>query len=352
MKKKVILFLVISVLAIIAVQAVGCSQPSSTTAPSSPSSPSPSASAQNALPVTVVSVIGPLPPLNPGGPNVAVTLKNSSSKPVTSLNASLELNRSFVFNFNVSAASPLASGADVSAKLTLINGGFDGNALYPLTITGTFQDGSSFSFTQQVQIGPVSVPYTGTPVSSPTPSPVTYQNSATVISQNGLSLTVATSAGSYRSGDRISVSINEKNTLAWVNNMPASSAWVIKGLNDGPCGTLNYPFGIAVLQGDFSLDSIASATPLVLYDPNAINSCPMILAGITAYNFQPSSDMAAISTSFNSQPVTMEMSSSLEVSGNWTGAPNAVFTAFTPGVYTLVGGDEWGNVAILHFIVN
>jgi hypothetical protein len=46
---------------------------------------------------------------------------------------------------------------------------------------------------------------------------------------------------------------------------------------------------------------------------------------------------------------------SAEVIGgiNWVGSPpNAVQQYFEPGVYTVVGGDEWGNMVVLHFTVS
>ena len=34
-----------------------------------------------------------------------------------------------------------------------------------------------------------------------------------------------------------------------------------------------------------------------------------------------------------------------------TTASNSQLTNFAPGVYTVVGGDEWGNLIVLHFTV-
>jgi hypothetical protein len=40
----------------------------------------------------------------------------------------------------------------ISAKLTLIGGGFSDNISYPLRLEGTLQDGTTFTYTKQVQI--------------------------------------------------------------------------------------------------------------------------------------------------------------------------------------------------------
>ena len=106
----------------------------------------------NKQPVDVLSVIGPLSPINPGGPIVEITLKNVSSDPVTSLSATLQLNRAFNFNFDVTSSNPLLPDKSISARLTLITGGFSDNISYSLAINGTLQDGEIFSYTKQVQI--------------------------------------------------------------------------------------------------------------------------------------------------------------------------------------------------------
>jgi hypothetical protein len=39
--------------------------------------------------------------------------------------------------------------------------------------------------------------------------------------------------------------------------------------------------------------------------------------------------------------------------GYWTGAaPNATQQNFEPGVYTVVAGDEWGALVVVHFTVS
>ena len=103
-------------------------------------------------PIEIFSVEGPLDPVNPGGPVVGITLKNISSDNIVSLNATLELERTFSFDFDVSAINPLLPGNTIYAEQYFIYGGFAGDALYPLQISGTFQDGTAFAYTEQVMI--------------------------------------------------------------------------------------------------------------------------------------------------------------------------------------------------------
>lgn len=58
----------------------------------------------------------------------------------------------YLFDFEVNNLNPLLSDQIVSDKLSLINGAFSNNNSYPLTITGTLQNGVTFTFTQSVKI--------------------------------------------------------------------------------------------------------------------------------------------------------------------------------------------------------
>jgi hypothetical protein len=62
------------------------------------------------------------------------------------------LDRTFSFDFDVSAINPLLPGNTIYAEQYFIYGGFAGDALYPLQISGTFQDGTAFAYTEQVMI--------------------------------------------------------------------------------------------------------------------------------------------------------------------------------------------------------
>ena len=42
----------------------------------------------------------------------------------------------------------------------------------------------------------------------------------------------------------------------------------------------------------------------------------------------------------------------MTLKGYWTDDSYPKFTYFDPGVYTVLGGDEWGNLALVHFTVS
>jgi len=191
------------------------------------------------------------------------------------------------------------------------------------------------------------------PTSTATYTPITLdQYSSTVISRYGLSLTLSLNSTTYHPGEQISITINEKNILPIENKIHAADEWPVHGLTLTPCGRLNHPFGISILQGYYDAKAVPVIAPLQLFDPNAFYSCPVILAAVS-YDFQPWSDIAAIHTGYGSEPDSINMTAKVTSSGFWTGSrPTATFSNFTPGSYTVVGGDEWGALVILHFTVS
>lgn len=199
--------------------------------------------------------------------------------------------------------------------------------------------------------GTSATPTTTSPTIQPS-TPTTFdQTLVSVTSANGLSLTLSIDSTSYKSGDEVSITIDEKNTLTKDNNITVADLWPAQGLIDGPTGTVNYPFGVSILPGYYDTRSAASIAPLIIYNPNAIYNGPMQLANITSYDFQPSSGMAAIYTKYDSQPTTISMTVIVGTTGSWGNGPLVVYRNFTPGIYTVVGGDEWGALVTLHFVI-
>lgn len=175
-------------------------------------------------------------------------------------------------------------------------------------------------------------------------------SSTSCVSVNDLELSLSLNSTTLQLGQEVSIIIDEQNTLSVANNVSSSQNWPLNGSILGPCGALNYPFGVAIFQGYYSSTNVSTATPLVIYNPTGI-FCPAEFV-ITSYGFQPSSDVAAIFGGCDSNPCyTTEIHMAVNVTGYWTGSPVATLTNFDPGVYTVVGEDEWGALTVLHFLV-
>ncbi len=114
-------------------------------------------------------------------------------------------------------------------------------------------------------------------------------------------------------------------------------------LTRGPCDWLE-PFGIAMFEGNYSLDNIKDGKPISLWAGGTYN-CQMITY-ITGYSWQPSSDKVTETGGLN-YAREMKYHDSF---GGFYGDNNTVHK-FAPGEYTVVAGDEWGHLAMQHFIV-
>jgi hypothetical protein len=227
-----------------------------------------------------------------------------------------------------------------------------------------------------LQLNPTTGVISGTPIIATNPAFVTFMvtdnskkiaskqilmavnvntgNSASSKSVSGLELSLSLDSKTYQSGQQVGIDIDEKNTLSKTNTITSSAKWTISGLGVDPCGPLNYPFGIAVFQGNYTAANISSASPLQIFEPG-IYHCPMILTDISSYVFQPLSDSAAVFQMSESTAVfTAGMNAEFEPAPTGYWASNnvgATFTNFEPGVYTVVAGDEWGAVVVVHFTV-
>jgi hypothetical protein len=180
-------------------------------------------------------------------------------------------------------------------------------------------------------------------------------------SSTGLALGLSLNATTIRSGQTVNFSASEFNTLPAMDNVNASNDWPLRGLSLGLCGTVNEPFGMAVFRGYYDKSNISSASQLMLYPPNAMTSCPAIFSVISRYSFYPDSSKAQIWGSCSPEPCQGDdlsgppISASNKINGFWGGIP--YFQWISPwtlpsGVYTVAAGDEWGQLVLLHFVVN
>jgi hypothetical protein len=167
---------------------------------------------------------------------------------------------------------------------------------------------------------------------------------------SGLQLSLDLNVTDLSSGRAIGATAEELNTgSAPLNISSSSSHWPIRGLAVGPCGTVNYPVGLAVLKGYYGNSNITSGTPLQIFKPGAY-SCPAFLS-IKGFVFQAGSEDATISVG-SCQPgscMTEVVDPSISFGGYWRNGSS--FTSFPSGIYTVVAGDEWGGLSILHFAV-
>ena len=156
------------------------------------------------------------------------------------------------------------------------------------------------------------------------------------------------------------MNVSEFNTLTTYNYIPAVQSWSNANLSLGPCGTFEFPFGIVLYQGHYTNQNISSGTPLTIYTPNANTTsaprpedCPA-KPDVFSYDFAPQSDNAIINLTWagDNTSTTYSLSDSVSILGYWSGSSSAeAFHPLNPGVYTVLAGDEWGNMVLEYVTV-
>ena len=167
----------------------------------------------------------------------------------------------------------------------------------------------------------------------------------------------------------ILVNISDFNIRSTLNNISATGSWPIRNLSAGTCA-FSYPFGIAIFKGNYDLHNISLAKSSIPLFP--IIPCPFGGAPAAYYVFEPNSSLAGIL----SEPVTTSSSNTTTITTQYSYPPKAMsesipitgycckqvtlpncdcytvgYNPFSIGTYTIVGGDEWGNLVTLHFTV-
>jgi hypothetical protein len=186
----------------------------------------------------------------------------------------------------------------------------------------------------------------------------TGNDTSTVKSSNGLSLTLSLDSITYQPGQEITMFVDERNTSSKMNHVPSSSHWPLNGLELGPsypCGILSsyYPFGVAIFQGYYTSSNLSKAIPLNLNEPNVImHGCILKIGHNFAYDFKPLSDIEVLGYgNAISDLNNIVLKDEIDLKGSWTNDSISEFKRFEPGIYTVVAGDEWGALVVLHFTV-
>lgn len=174
----------------------------------------------------------------------------------------------------------------------------------------------------------------------------------------GLELLLSVNSTEIPSEDAINISTWVLNTRPTANNLTAANDWPIHGLTSGLCGQEWYPAGMAVFRGNYVLGNLSDGRPLSLWPlTGCVVELPLVI-NVTSFSFLPKDDIANYSGYFsNALPNATkgESYTRIDLSGtvfaaNGTGFYSSLDSAL-PSNYTLVAGDEWGQITMLHFEV-
>lgn len=180
-------------------------------------------------------------------------------------------------------------------------------------------------------------------------------NAGTVTSLSAFKLNLSTDSDMIGSGQKIGIDISFNNTSPIPLKLKSEDSRPYPGLSLGEeCG-FRSPIGIAILQGYYTEQNMTQgkALPIFGYIYYSV-SCPAGVSSTQSYVFEPASSHAyaiPCDSGGNELPSCggfRNEASHLKVNGTW---PGGKFQPFEAGVYTIIGGDEWGHLTIKHFTV-
>lgn len=177
----------------------------------------------------------------------------------------------------------------------------------------------------------------------------------TVANLSAFKLNLSTDNDMIRSGQKIGIDISFNNTSSIPLKLMAQDSRPYPSLSLGEeCG-FRSSIGIAILDGYYTEQNVTQGKALTIFGSIYAVSCPDDISSIQSYVFEPSSSHAYESFCDSSGN---ELSSCggfdneaahLEINGTWA---DGKIRPFEAGVYTLIGGDEWGDVAVQHFTIS
>lgn len=186
--------------------------------------------------------------------------------------------------------------------------------------------------------------------SSVSTSSTTSQLANTIAAEDtndNLQLRLSLNATIVAPGHAFAISISEFNTLTTTNNVTSANYWALDGLELGPCGhsygPTQGPLGVEVFSGRYTAANVSQAQPLGIY-PSPV-ACPQFIRVITGFYFQPLSDIAFWLPSFGGNGTAV--AGSVTVGSGYPDYSSAG-QPLSPGTYTVVGGDEWGNLLFVY----
>ncbi|MDE1829732.1 MAG: hypothetical protein KGI25_05370 [Thaumarchaeota archaeon] len=158
-----------------------------------------------------------------------------------------------------------------------------------------------------------------------------------------LGLAMSLNSTEIKLGQSMGMDISLTNTSPNTVVLDPEHNWPLRKWSMGPC-LFHLPFGMALMQGYYTTQNMTDGQRLPLY-PTGVYMCKTI--GIVDFVFEPSSTKATIET-YNSTNYPVTMQYHVGFNGYYDGQK---FQSFVPGVYTVVGDDQWGHISIKHFTV-
>lgn len=170
-----------------------------------------------------------------------------------------------------------------------------------------------------------------------------FSSKSSVNSPNGYTLNLALNASRLIPGERLAIDAWINNTGKAINQLPAQKEWPIANVTDAPCGAV-LPIRIGIMNGYYNVENVSLGQFLRLSFASV--SCPATAASGTPQYFlmQPLSSQTILQSSGGVEEFDISISCT---AGGYV--VNSSETRFS-GVFTAVVMDEWGDLALTHFL--
>ena len=170
----------------------------------------------------------------------------------------------------------------------------------------------------------------------------------------GLALELSINSTHIVQDQTIFINVTEYNILTTINNVTATSH-LPPDAYFGPCPSSS-PVGFEIFQGYYTVGNLSTATSLRLYKPGTYN-CPAFFS-YRYFVFQPLSDNNSAFAMYYANSTGPEqcckawqndLTQGFDAKYYWDSSGEEL--TFSPGIYTIMASDEWGQQDLLHFAV-
>jgi hypothetical protein len=163
----------------------------------------------------------------------------------------------------------------------------------------------------------------------------------------GIELTARVAPTNITQGQNISITYGVYNPLSTPFTINVTA---FRNQYLGPCPISQNPDTYYLYAGRVTFSNLAFNTPLYLFNPSVIVSCASSFN--STFVFQPDSYLATVYSAMPAAGFLVNFTSAY--SGYWVRSTgnSYLFSEFTPGEYSVLITDSWGQRALEYFVVS
>ncbi|MCL5068622.1 MAG: hypothetical protein M1368_09770 [Thaumarchaeota archaeon] len=189
--------------------------------------------------------------------------------------------------------------------------------------------------------------------------PSSLYSAGSGVGAQGLRLNLSVNSTTATSNGAFTITISDTNTLGVTNNLPRQNNWALGELANSACPSVDSsPLSVAVFKGVYSATNISSAQNVPLLPPGITFFCPS--RDYTHFVFEPKSSVVTATGNSATNGVKFTMTTTITLRDYYNGVQlvpgsnttsSSQFSHLPVGSYTVAGGDEWGDLVLVHLTV-